>query len=108
MSHPRVDDNRERSRYEVIVDGDTAALEYRLLGQDVLALVHTDVPEALRGKGVGHRLATHAMKDAQARSIRILPLCPFVAGFLQRHPEYRSLVSSRYRGFDDPHGPSAP
>ena len=100
MTDQTVTDNPARSRYELAVAGDVAVLEYRLLGEKILALIHTDVPDGLQGQGVGRRLVVHALEDARARSITILPLCPFVAAYLRRHPTYRNLVSSRYKGFD--------
>ena len=84
-------DNPDRGRFEAEVDGGTAVLEY-LLDGDVMALTHTEVPEASRGRGVADALATAVLDHAEARGLRVRPLCPFVTAFLRRHPEYQHLV----------------
>jgi predicted GNAT family acetyltransferase len=85
-------DNSAENRYEVHVDGALAGfLEYRMVG-DVIALVHTEVDEAYAGQGLGAQLAKFALDDAIARSIKVSPLCPFVAKYIDKHPEYRVTV----------------
>ncbi|MEV6239591.1 GNAT family N-acetyltransferase [Lentzea sp. NPDC051838] len=87
-----VTNNAAESRYEVHVDGALAGfLEYRTVGT-VLALVHTEVDEAYAGQGLGARLAKYALDDAIARDVKISPLCPFVAKYIDKHPEYRVTV----------------
>jgi predicted GNAT family acetyltransferase len=87
-----VNNNEAESRYEVHVDGALAGfLEYRTVG-DVLVLVHTEVDEAYAGQGVGAQLAKFALDDAQARGVKVSPLCPFVAKYIDKHPEYRVTV----------------
>jgi predicted GNAT family acetyltransferase len=87
-----VNNNEAESRYEVHVDGALAGfLEYRTIG-DVIALVHTEVDEAYAGQGLGGRLAKFALDDAQARGVKVSPLCPFVAKYIDKHPEYRVTV----------------
>ncbi|MFI6095356.1 GNAT family N-acetyltransferase [Lentzea sp. NPDC051213] len=85
-------DNSAESRYEVHVEGALAGfLEYRIIG-DVIALVHTEVDEAYAGQGLGAQLAKFALEDAQARDVKVSPLCPFVAKYIDKHPEYRVTV----------------
>ena len=87
-----VTNNEAESRYEVHVDGALAGfLEYRTIG-DVIALVHTEVDEAYAGQGLGGQLAKFALDDAQARGVKVSPLCPFVAKYIDKHPEYRVTV----------------
>ncbi|MFD5829498.1 GNAT family N-acetyltransferase [Lentzea sp. NPDC060358] len=87
-----VTNNDSESRYEVHVDGALAGfLEYRKVGE-VLALVHTEVGEAYGGQGLGAQLAKFALDDAQARGVKVSPLCPFVAKYIEKHPEYRVTV----------------
>ncbi len=87
-----VNNNEAQSRYEVHVDGALAGfLEYRTIG-DVIALVHTEVDEAYAGQGLGGQLAKFALDDAQARGVKVSPLCPFVAKYIDKHPEYRVTV----------------
>ncbi|WP_394617708.1 GNAT family N-acetyltransferase [Lentzea sp. JNUCC 0626] len=87
-----VTNNDALSRYEVHVDGKLAGfLEYRKIGE-VLALVHTEVDEAYAGQGLGAQLAKYALEDVKARDVKISPLCPFVAKYIDKHPEYRVTV----------------
>jgi uncharacterized protein len=83
--------NQEQGRYEVRVDGKLAVLEYRDAG-GVRYYTHTEVPEALEGHGIAGQLAKAALDEAQAQSLTIVPLCPFVRSYIQRHPEYKPLV----------------
>lgn len=83
--------NREQRRYEAHVGDAIAFAEYMLHGQ-TLTLTHTDVPESLEGQGVGSKLARFALDDARDNGYTVLPLCPFIAGYIRRHPEYQPLV----------------
>jgi uncharacterized protein len=87
-------DNPARNRFEARLDGSLAGvIVYReRSGGGVLVLLHTEVDEALEGKGVGSRLAAGALDDIRARGLTIVPLCPFVSAYLARHPEYGDLV----------------
>jgi predicted GNAT family acetyltransferase len=55
--------------------------------------MHTEVPRALEGRGYAAALATAALDQARREGIRIIPSCPYVKAFLQRHPEYADLVA---------------
>jgi len=81
-----VTDNAERSRFELSVDGHLAELVYRRHG-DRLALIHTEVPEELEGRGLGGKLVTAAIDEAAAAGLTVVPLCPFARGWLERHPD---------------------
>ena len=88
-----VADNPALSRYEMVVDGVTAFVAYRRDG-DVVELVHTEVPQALSGRGVGTTLARGTLDLIRAAGLTIRPLCPFIAAFIQRHPDYADLVAA--------------
>ncbi|WP_343718260.1 GNAT family N-acetyltransferase [Inquilinus sp.] len=88
-----VTDNPALSRFEMAVDGVTAFVTYRREGE-VLALIHTEVPQALSGRGVGSALARGTLDLIRAAGIKIRPLCPFIAAFIQRHPDYADLVAA--------------
>lgn len=81
----------EESRFEVTLDGQTAELTYRRVG-DRIIFTHTGVPTVLEGKGVGSALARAGLEYAKAEGLNVRPLCPFVAAYIARHPEYRKLV----------------
>jgi len=88
---PTARDNRDASRYEVTVDGETAFLTYERR-KNTIALVHTEVPEAVGGLGLGGLLARHALDTARARGDRVVVQCPFVQAWLRRNPGYSDVV----------------
>jgi predicted GNAT family acetyltransferase len=78
-------------RFELERDGQVAYLEYTLAG-DVLALLHTEVPEALRGTGMSSSLVQTALEWARENHKKVDVVCPIVAGYLKHHPEYSDLL----------------
>ena len=90
MSH-EVTHNEARRRFEWEEGGHTAHLDY-VRREDRILLVHTEVPEALAGRGLGGTLAKAALDYARANELAVVPKCPFVASYLVRHPEYQDLV----------------
>lgn len=80
-------------RFVADIDGAAAYITYRELDGSVLDLNHTFVPPALRGGGIASQLTAHALRFARAEGRRVVPSCPFVAAYVQRHPEYRKLLA---------------
>jgi uncharacterized protein len=78
-------------RFELERDGHVASLQYTVAGR-VLALHHTEIPEALRGSGIASTLAQTALDWARDHHMKVDVVCPFVAAFLESHPEYSNLV----------------
>jgi hypothetical protein len=90
-------DAKARRRFEVSVDGELAGfLVYREKG-GLLALIHTEVEGRFEGRGLGGRLARFALDQARGQGVAVLPFCPFVNSWMQRHPEYTDLVPAEYR-----------
>jgi predicted GNAT family acetyltransferase len=90
----RVVDNPSELRYEMW-SGDTLAGIIRYTrDDDVVTMVHTEVEPAFEGEGLGNTLVAGALDDARARGKHVRPLCPFVASYIRRHPEYANLVAS--------------
>jgi predicted GNAT family acetyltransferase len=87
-----VRNNPALSRFELSTDGTLAFMDYRRFG-DRIALIHTEVPEALSGRGVGSRLVRGVLDRIRADGVEIIPRCEFVASFIKRHSEYRNLVA---------------
>ncbi len=84
-------DNTAEHRFEVRLAGDTAFAEYHLKpGQIVLP--HTVVPPAFEGKGVASALARHAFGYAREHGLTVIPTCPFMAGWIKKHPEAQDVV----------------
>jgi predicted GNAT family acetyltransferase len=87
-----VRDNRERSRYEILVDGVVAGLiQYSMRGGRLI-LVHTEVKDEFEGRGLASQLVRGALDDARRRNLRIVPICPFVESYVEHHVEYDDLV----------------
>jgi predicted GNAT family acetyltransferase/glutaredoxin len=97
-----VDVPREH-RYELLLDGRRIGLLAYHRRKNRIALTHTEVTPACEGRGFGSRLAAAALDDAREQGLAVVPLCPFIAGYIDRHPEYRDLVAPERRGHrDDP------
>jgi NAD+ kinase len=86
-------DSFERQRYEILLGGEVAGvLHYRRHG-DGVDLMHTEIEQSFEGRGLAGRLASAALEDARARATPVTATCPFVQGYLDRHPEYNDLLS---------------
>jgi predicted GNAT family acetyltransferase len=78
--------NEAHSRFETTVDGETAFLTFHRNGKRI-TLIHTETPEALEGKGVGSAVVRFALDYARRNDLVVVPRCPFVRSFLERHPD---------------------
>ncbi|WP_422739491.1 GNAT family N-acetyltransferase [Micromonospora sp. WMMD729] len=88
-----VEDNPAKNRFEILVDDALAGFTaYVPRGQDVLVFTHTEVDPRFQGKGVGSVLIRGTLDQVRARGARVVPQCPFVAAFIDKHPEYADLV----------------
>ncbi len=83
--------NETASRYEMEVGGHTAIAEYRRAGR-VVPFTHTEVPRELESQGVGSNLIAGALADVRGQDLRIVPECPFVARYVERHPGLQDFV----------------
>ena len=90
-STPNVVRNDAQNRFEIREGDQIAQLAYDVSGGEI-ALVHTEVPPSLEGDGYGSALAKAALDYARAQHLRVVPSCPFVAGYIRRHPEYADLT----------------
>jgi len=84
-------DNPEEGRFETDVDGHIAFVSYLRRG-DTIFLTHTEVPKELEGRGLGSALARAVLDRARAEHWTVVARCPFIAQYVERHPEYRSLL----------------
>ena len=84
-----VRDNPAESRLETEVKGETATLRYERHPHAVV-LVETEVPPALRGRGVANALAKWAIETAERDGLRVVAACPFVQAYIKRHTRTRS------------------
>ena len=91
---PGVKNNEGAHQFEAEVDGHQAILNYRLAGQN-LVLVHTEVPEPIERRGIGGSLVQAALEFARLKQLQVVPVCPFVADYFQKHPEFRDLLAKQ-------------
>ena len=86
-----VRDNPDKNRYELLEDGKLLGVaDYRAMG-DRLAFPHTEIVPARRNQGLGERLVQGALDDVRRKGAKVVPMCWFVAEFMEEHPEYADL-----------------
>lgn len=85
--------NEDAGRYEIQVDGETAGFsQFRVKGT-VATFPHTEISPEYEGQGLASTLIRHALDDMRARGMTVVPRCPFVRAFIEKHPEYQDLVA---------------
>jgi len=84
-------DNRDNHRFELEVEGHIAIEHYKLDG-NIITFEHTEVPKELGGKGVGSKLVQGALDQVRAAGLMLIPECPFVKAWIDKHPDYADLV----------------
>jgi len=87
----------EKNRYELRLGDRLIGLAAYRRRDGRIAFTHTEVDESCEGRGFGSLLAATALEDARREGLEVAPLCPFIAHYIRRHPEYAELVASRYR-----------
>jgi predicted GNAT family acetyltransferase len=91
-----VDDPGGR-RWVVQVDGqDAGFVTYRVSGGR-MTLLHTEIDDAFEGRGLGGQLARGVLEGARERQLKVVPRCPFIAGWIRRHPEWMDVVDPAAR-----------
>ena len=87
----------EKSRYELRLDGHLIGLAAYRRRDGRISLTHTEVDPSCEGRGFGSKLAAAALEDAARDGLEVAPLCPFIADYIKKHPEYERLVPASYR-----------
>ena len=89
---PAVRDNADKHRFEIdLGDGSFAVAEYTLPAGKIM-FTHTEVPPAHEGQGLGKLLIKTALASARARELQVIPICPFFAAYIKKHPEEQDLL----------------
>lgn len=94
-------DNPEQSRYEILLDDEVAGFVQYRARPGLIALNHTEVDDRFAGRGLAGKLIAFALDDARERGLEVLPFCPFVNEYIQRHREYVGLVPEGQRAAFD-------
>ena len=93
MADVEVTNNEAEKRYEARVDGELAGSAYYDTADDLIVFTHTEVDESYEGHGVGSALARFALDDVRADGRRrVIARCPFIKGWIDRHPDYKDLL----------------
>lgn len=96
MTEVTVTRNESEGRYEARVDGELAGFAEYQLATNLIVFTHTETRPAFEGKGVGSALAKTALDEVRAEGDReVLAICPFINGWMHRHPDYLDLL---YKG----------
>lgn len=100
MSAPLLHFELEESghRYRGLLDGQEVAFaEVDAISTDRLLIKHTEVLSAFEGRGIGGSLVRHMLEDAHRQGRGVIPICPYAAAYIKRHPQYMEYVSESYR-----------
>ncbi len=87
-------DNPGEGRFEICIGSAVAGFSSYQLQPGRVVFTHTEIDPAFGGHGLGGRLASGALDQVRRRGLRVTPLCPFIASFIERHPVYADLVAS--------------
>ena len=92
MAQPTVVDVPEKHRFEVHLDGELAGFAQYRDEDGHFVFTHTEIDDAFEGQGLGSALARGALDEMRERGVRIVPRCPFIASWIERHPDYADVV----------------
>lgn len=84
-------ENEADKQYEFHVDEFILRIEYIKVPGKIF-LTHTEVPVELEGKGIGSAIVKQVLEEIEKLDLILIPMCPFVASYIKRHPEWKRLV----------------
>jgi predicted GNAT family acetyltransferase len=87
----------QSGRYELRLGGQLVGFSAYRRRDNRISFLHTEVDDSLEGRGLGGRLAAAALDDARRQGLLVVPLCPFIAGYIDTHPEYHDLLAPASR-----------
>lgn len=85
--------NEEESQFETTVEGHVAVAAYDLEEPNRIVFTHTNVPEALAGRGIAGEIVKFGLDHARDKKLTVVPQCSYVAAYIKRHPEYQDLLA---------------
>ena len=86
MTDLKIDNNAQAKRFEAMVNGGLAVLDYRIEG-GTICLLYVEVPPSEQGRGIAGRLSHAALEFSRNSGLKVVPRCPFIATYMRRHPE---------------------
>ena len=90
----QLEETGSKGRYFLEIDDETAEMTYSRASPHLIIIDHTEVPDGLRGRGIGEALVRRGIEDARVSGTKIIPLCPFATAQIRRHAEYQDVVSN--------------
>lgn len=90
--------NQVDMRFELKVDGYTAFIDFKEHGKKIW-LIHTEAPEELKGRGAATAIIEKTLTYIEDEGYKLIPLCPFVAAYLKRHPEWERILDESAKPF---------
>lgn len=84
--------NEEAKQYEFHVEGYIPKIEYMMTKGGEICFTHTEVPIVLEGRGIGTQLVEKSLVDVEKKNLKLVPLCPFVVGYIRKNPEWKRIV----------------
>lgn len=97
MEETQVVDDPRAHRFEILLGGELAGFAEYQRGSATVSFLHTEIDPRFEGRGLGSILIRGALDASCAAGLSVLPYCPFVLAFIQRHPEYLDLVPPHRR-----------
>jgi uncharacterized protein len=92
MTEAGVQHRKSGKRFTAYTGSGLAYISYERPDEQTIDLQHTVVPEADRGRGVGASLVEAAIRHARENGLRVIPTCPFVKAWLEKHPQHQDSV----------------
>ena len=89
--------NEDARQFELVVDKHKAKVTYVMLSPTSIIFTHTMVPISLKGQGIASYLAKYVLDYARENNLSVIPQCPFIRSYIERHPEYDDLVMKSTR-----------
>ena len=98
MTEIAITDVPEAKRYEAKIGDEVAGFVEYILAGSTIVLAHTEVDPAHEGQGIGGQLARAVLDDIRSRGdLEVVPTCPFIDGWIAKHPDYVDLVTPSMR-----------
>ncbi|WP_020674859.1 GNAT family N-acetyltransferase [Geopsychrobacter electrodiphilus] len=91
----KIENNKSAKRFEAIAAGYRVFIDYELNNQ-TMTLIHTKVPSELEGQGLGGKIVKAALEYAKNHGLQVIPQCPFVLSYIERHQEYKTLIENEH------------
>ncbi|NDV81521.1 GNAT family N-acetyltransferase [Bacteroides sp. 51] len=85
--------NKQLKQYEFHIEDYVPKIEYIINHEENVYLTHTEVPYELGGQGVGSQLVEKTLTDIEESNMHVVPLCPFVAAYIRKNPEWKRLIA---------------